>query len=48
MKTLNQKGIDNLTQKELLEEKLECEFKIIERPVIGGLQNITEKFNKSD
>ena len=43
VKKLNQKGIEVLPQKQLLEEKLGCEFKIVERPEIGGLQNITVK-----
>lgn len=43
VKKLNRKGIDELPKKHLLEEKLDCEFKIIEKPEIGGLQNITVK-----
>ena len=40
---LNEKSIFKLPKKELLEEKLNCEFKIIEKPEIGGLQNISVK-----
>lgn len=43
VKKLNKKSIEELPEKQFLEEKLECEFKIIERPEIGGLQNITVK-----
>ena len=40
---LNEKSIFKLPKKELLEEKLNCEFKIIEKPEIDGLQNISVK-----
>lgn len=43
VKKLNEKSIFKLRKKELLEEKLECEFKITEKPEIGGLQNISVK-----
>lgn len=40
---LNEKSIFKLSKKELLEEKLNCDFNIIENPEIGGLQNISVK-----
>lgn len=43
VKKLNEKTVFKLRKKELLEEKLECEFKITEKPEIGGLQNISVK-----
>lgn len=43
VKKLNRKGIDQLPKKHLLEEKLDCEFKIIEKPETDGLQNIRVK-----
>ncbi len=38
---LNKLGITQLNQKQLLEEKLNCKFNMVEKPEIGGLQIIS-------